>query len=105
MSPEQRCAAAQYGSQHLQVQPSQPRLAADRECGAGVANEIGPLDRGPFHGGRSGCGFANELRQLVEWIDQGFQVPIGEMDISNCLFQVVMTEEFLDSADIRSRIV
>ena len=73
-------------------------MFAKSETRAGVANEIGPLDRGPFHGGRSGCGFANELRQLVEWIDQGFQVPIGEMDISNCLFQVVMTEEFLNGA-------
>ena len=38
---------------HCPPDPRQPRAAADEECGAGVANEIGHFDGRPLHWGRS----------------------------------------------------
>jgi len=48
---------------------------------------------------------AKKLRQLIERIEQLLQVPVGEVDISSGLFQVVMAEQLLNGAEVGSRII
>ena len=104
MSAEQRRAAAQDGHEHFQMQQGEPTAALCNECRPRVANDIGQLKRRPSHGGRSGCGFASELRQLVKRIDQILHMSVGEVDVPDRLFEITMSGQLLNGADVRSGI-
>ena len=92
MSAEQRRAAAQNGHQHLQVQPGEPAAAVGDERRSCIPNDIGQLDGGPLHRGRSGFGLAKELGQWIERVDQVLHVLVGEVDVTRGLLEIVVAE-------------
>src|ERR1700685_3262625 len=81
-------ATAHDGSQHLEVLPVDPPAAVFDEGAFRGANQIGHLEWRPVH--------LFALRYLVFQLERvqrtrgGVEVPLGEMEIDGCLFQITM---------------
>ena len=86
-------AAANDGSQDLQVQSSEPIPAALVERGSGCADQVGHLQRWPRHlfGGK--C-------ERVQRAGGGADMSLGKMDVHHRLAQVGMAEQQLDRAQV-----
>src|ERR1700756_1470485 len=93
-------ATARNGSQHLEVLPGDPFTAAFDESASCGANQIGHLERWPVH--------LFALRYLLFQLERvqrtrgGVEMPLGEMEIDGGFFQIVMSQEQLNGAQVSS---
>jgi hypothetical protein len=93
-------ATAHDGSQHFEVLPGDPPAAAFDEAASRGANQIGHLERWPVH--------LFALRYLLFQLERvqrtrgGVEMPLGEMEIDGGFFQIVMSQEQLNGAQVSS---
>src|ERR1035437_3550792 len=91
-------ATAREGSQHFEVLPGDPPAAAFDKCASSGAHQIGHLEGRPVH--------LLSLRYLIFQLERvqrtggGVEMPSCGMGIDGGLFQIVMSQEQLNGAQV-----
>ena len=99
-------AATLDGSQHLEMSAGDPVTTRFQKGLPRHPDEVGHLQRRPMHLGLSRR-FAflhpGSERQRVQGTRRGTQMAAGKVEVNRRLFQIAVTEQQLDSAQVRSR--
>jgi len=101
-------AAAQDGRQHFQMLAADPATTRFDELLPRHPDEIGHLQRWPTHLFISrrlvflSCG---RQRQRVQGTGGGAEMAAGKVDVEGGFFQIVVTKQHLDGAQVRTRFV
>ena len=96
------------GRQHFQMLAADPATTRFDELLSRHPDEIGPLQWRPTHLFVSGrlvflsCG---RQSQGVQRTGGGAEVAAGKVDVEGGLFQIVVTQQHLDGAQVRTRFV
>jgi hypothetical protein len=93
------------GRQHFEMLAGDPATTRFDEFLSRHPDEIGHLQRRPAHLFVSrrlvflhrGC-----QRQRVEWTGRGAEVTVGKVKVDRRLFQILVTEQHLDRAQVRT---
>ena len=98
MTAECGGATPRNGQQDFDMLPGDPFAVSFEESGSRGADDIGHLQRWPAHLVLAGwlvvqCQRVQRTRRCVE-------TPFGEMQVDGGLFQIFMTEQELDGAEI-----
>ena len=99
-------AAALDGRQHLEMLAGDPATTRFDEFLSRHPDEIGYLQRRPTHlfvSGRLVFLHRGRQRQGIQGTGGGAEMAVGKVKVDRRLFQIVVTEEHLDGAQIRTR--
>src|SRR5467141_3695001 len=99
MTAECGGAAARNGQQHFDVLPAEPLAVSFDEGSSCAADEIGHLEGRPAH--LFVPLFVFQL-QRVQRTRSRMEVTFGEMEVDGGLFQIAMTQQDLNGAQIRA---
>ncbi len=99
-------AAALDGRQHFEMLAGDPATTRFDESLSRHPDEIGHLQRRPTHlfvSGRLVFLHRGSQRQGVQWTGGGAEMAVGKVQVDRGLFQIVVTEEHLDGAQVGPR--
>ena len=99
-------AAALDGRQHFEMLAGDPATTRFDELLSRHPDEIGHLQRRPTHlfvSGRLVFLPRGRQRQGVQWTGGGAEMAVGKVQVDRGLFQIVVTEEHLDGAQVGTR--
>ncbi len=99
-------AAALDGRQHFEMLAGDPATTRFDESLSRHPDEIGHLQRRPTHlfvSGRFVFLHRGSQRQGVQWTGGGAEMAVGKVQVDRGLFQIVVTEEHLDGAQVGTR--
>jgi hypothetical protein len=106
MSTQGGSPAALDSRQHFQMLAGDPATTRFNELLSRHPDEIGHLQRRPIHLFISrrlvflSCG---PQRQCIQRTDGGAEMAVGKVQVNRGLFQIVVTEQHLDGAQVRPR--
>ena len=106
MSTQGGSPAALDGRQHLEMLAGDPSATRFDELLSRHPDEIGHLQRRPTHLFVSGWFVflhRGRQRQGVQRTGSSAEMAVGKVQVNRGLFQIVVTEEHLDGAQVRSR--
>jgi hypothetical protein len=98
--------AALDGRQHFEMLAGDPATTGFDELLSRHPDEIGHLQRRPTHlfvSGRLVFLPRGRQRQRVQRTGGGTEMAVGKVQVNRGLFQIVVTEEHLDGAQVRTR--
>jgi hypothetical protein len=99
-------ATAHDGRQHFEMLAGDPSATRFNELLSRHSDEIGHLQRRPTHlfvSGRIVFLLRGRQRQRVQRTGGGTEMAVGKVQVNRGLFQIVVTEEHLDGAQISTR--
>ena len=97
---------AHDGRQHFEMLAGDPSATRFNELLSRHPDEIGHLQRRPIHlfvSGRLVFLHRGRQRQGIQGTGGGAEMAVGKVQVNRGLFQIVVTEEHLDGAQVRTR--